>query len=172
LKSPYGNQLSEITHHDSRGKRLQVKEPKNIALIRSAQDWGDCQEEELSYYMENVHSTLIEGMNYICDNPIDTGCCCSRFSDEVDLEGNTQKRTFGFAYFLTLGHLEKWAEKHPTHLAIFGKFFEMAQHFNLQLDLKLWHEVSVLPGNHQLFEYVNCHSHTGLLPWFEVANVT
>ena len=121
--------------------------------------------------MENVHPTLIKGMNFIRDNPLETGCCTNRFADEVDLAGNPQKKTFGCAYFLTLAHLEQWAEHHPTHLAIFGNFFKMVKYFNFQLDLKLWHEVSVLPGDNQLFEYVNCHPNTGLLPWFEVETV-
>ena len=37
----------------------------------------------------------------------------------------------------------------------------------MQLDLQLWHEVAVLPHKEQLFEYVNCHPGTGLLPFFE-----
>ena len=104
-------------------------------------------------------------MDFIATTPEETGCACSRFSKELTLDGKEINKTFGFAYFLTLGHLEKWSKTHPTHLAIFHSFLEMAQSLG-QIDLKLWHEVSVLPEG-QVFEYLNCHPKTGLLPWFK-----
>ena len=33
-------------------------------------------------------------------------------------------------------------------------------------ELKLWHEVSITPAAGQVFEYINCHPGTGLLPYF------
>jgi len=31
------------------------------------------------------------------------------------------------------------------------------------MQLRLWHEVMVLPAETQSFEYVNCHDQTGLM---------
>ena len=45
---------------------------------------------------------------------------------------------------------------------------ELAKKHNFQINLKLWHEVWVVPGSHLHLEYHNCHPATGLLPWFEV----
>ena len=66
-----------------------------------------------------------------------------------------------------LAHLEQWVSSHPTHLAIYDRFMAMVQEHNFQLNIKLWHEVAVLPGNGQQFEYINCHPETGLLPDFD-----
>lgn len=162
-----GNQeeLVEESLIDSKGKRVFLKTPENLAIIRSAQNLTESKAEEKRRYDEEVYPHLIAGMDFIENNPLETGCCSSRFSEELSLNGETTGKTFGFAYFLTLGHLEKWSKTHPTHLKIFHSFLEMMQTMEQPIDIKLWHEVSVLPEG-QTFEYVNCHPKTGLLPWF------
>jgi aldoxime dehydratase len=75
-------------------------------------------------------------------------------------------------YFLTLGHLEKWAPMRPTHLAIFARFLTMVREYGKDLKLKLWHEVSVLTSEDQIFAYLNCHHDTGLLPYFSSTEIT
>ena len=136
-------------------------------MIRSAQNWTQCQGSELDLYQNEVHPVLIEGMNFIRDNPLDTGCISCRFMDELTETGEKQAKTFGMAYFLTMTHLEAWVRSHPTHLAIFRSFHKMVQQLDFQLDLRLWHEVIVLPEGPHIFEYVNCHEKTGLLPYFQ-----
>jgi aldoxime dehydratase len=42
----------------------------------------------------------------------------------------------------------------------------MVREYGKDLKLNLWHEVSVLPSERQIFEYLNCHHDTGLLPYF------
>jgi aldoxime dehydratase len=111
-------------------------------------------------------------MTFLRDHPDETGCCDLRFAEETDRDGATLKKTFGFGYFLTLAHLEKWSSTHPTHLAIFAKFLTMVREQGADLKLKLWHEVSVLPSTDQVFEYVNCHPDTGLLPYFPSVEIS
>ena len=166
FESSYGDTLLPLDKVDSKGKRLKVTPPENLCLIRSAQNWIECKDEELAIYENEVQPSLVEGMNYIRDNPIETGCISCRFMDELTMSGSEQSKTFGMAYFLTMGHLEAWAKSHPSHLAIFRNFNNMVRKLNFQLDLKLWHEVVVLPMGEHLFEYVNCHPQTGLLPYF------
>jgi aldoxime dehydratase len=167
LLSSHGERLPQLPPPLTRGRRLRVKAPANLAVIRSGQDWSDCAGAELAQYDESVRPALLEGMTFLRDHPADTGCCDLRFAEETSRDGSRLKRTFGLGYFITLGHLEKWAATHPTHLAIFSKFLTMAREFGSDLKLKLWHEVSVLPATGQVFEYVNCRSGTGLLPYFE-----
>jgi len=166
LRSSYGERMPRLGTKDTTGRRLRLRAPENLAIIRSGQDWTNCAGEELVEYEDSVRPALIEGMTFLRDNPDLAGCCELRFAQESDREGTPLKRTFGLGYFLTLGHLEKWAATHPTHLAIFGRFLTMVRKYSADLKLRLWHEVSVLPAADQVFEYINCNSETGLLPYF------
>ena len=172
FSSKIGDKLTYSPVVESQGKRVSVASPENICLIRSAQNWTQCQGDELAIYQNDVHPMLIEGMNFIRDNPLDTGCISCRLMDELTKTGEKQAKTFGMAYFLTMAHLEAWVKSHPTHLAIFRSFHKMVQQLNFQLDLKLWHEVIVLPQGPHVFEYVNCHEKTGLLPFFSPVDGT
>ncbi len=164
--NPAIDSLEFLPGTDNPGKRLRILPPENLCLIRSAQDWTNCKGEELNIYQDELQPVLVEGMNFIRDNPIETGCVSCRFMDELTIEGEPQSKTFGQAYFLTMGHLEAWSKSHPTHLAIFQGFHRMVQKLESPPDLKLWHEVIVLPPGQHIFEYVNCHPFTGLLPFF------
>jgi len=173
LRSAYGDHLPRLGATSTLDHRLRVTIPENLAVIRSGQDWTNCAASELAQFTESVQPALVEGMNFLRDHPGETGCCDLRFAEETDGNGLTLRKTFGLGYFLTLGHLEKWASTHPTHLAIFANFLTMVREHGKDLKLKLWHEVSVLPSTDQVFEYVNCHPETGLLPYFpsvEIAN--
>jgi aldoxime dehydratase len=37
------------------------------------------------------------------------------------------------------------------------------QELNFELQLRVYHEVSVLQANAQSYEYINCHPRTGLM---------
>ncbi|MGH8241542.1 MAG: phenylacetaldoxime dehydratase family protein, partial [Steroidobacteraceae bacterium] len=113
-----------------------------------------------------VYPMLLKGMEFLRDQPAQTGCYSCRFMSEVDERGGPTRRTFGLAAFASLAHLEQWAESHPTHLAIFNQFLTMAAELGAQMRLRLWHEVFVLPaGGGHSFEYLNCHPATGLIPF-------
>ncbi len=149
----------------SLGRRLRVRPAGNVCLIRSGQNWTDCGPEELDLYMEDVYPVFRAGMNFLRDNPLETGCLSCRFMEQLTIEGETQQKTFATAAFLSLGHLERWAKSHPTHLAIFKSFHELVHKRNFAVDLKLWHEVAVMPAGASVAEYINCRPETGLLPY-------
>jgi aldoxime dehydratase len=172
LRSEYGEKLPRLGTRSTAKRRLRVTAPENLAVIRSGQDWTDCAGSELAQFNESVQPALLEGMNFLRDHPDETGCCDLRFAEETDESGSPLKKTFGLGCFLTLGHLEKWASTHPTHLAIFARFLTMAREYGKELKLKLWHEVSVLPSAGQVFEYLNCHPETGLLPYFPSTEIS
>jgi aldoxime dehydratase len=70
------------------------------------------------------------------------------------------------AWWQSLAHLEAWAHRHPTHLAILKSFGELATHFAPDVTVVLGHEVYVVPKGGARAEYLNCHERTGLLPFF------
>ena len=73
------------------------------------------------------------------------------------------EKTFGLGYFDDLASLEKWSKSHKTHLDIFGRFLNYAKELENQVALRLFHEVLVLEGQQQEWEYVGCHGKTGML---------
>lgn len=146
--------------------RLQLEE--NLCLIRSGQDLRRCDSPEKESYDEIIRPELEAGMEYLELNSEESGCLACRFSDEKNIDGSPDDKTFGAAWFRSLGDLEKWSEDHPSHLAIFNSFFKHIENIGFEnVDLKLWHEVLVTSGEDDRFEYVSCHQNTGLLPWLE-----
>jgi len=102
-------------------------------------------------------------MRYLSDGDLEIGCYDCRYVDVVVETRQPAERTFGLAYFRELGDMEKWAESHPTHVEIFGRFMVAVQRLEFNLKLRLYHEVTIAAPDEQFFEYVNCHDATGLL---------
>ncbi|ROL68811.1 hypothetical protein BK634_13580 [Pseudomonas chlororaphis] len=145
------------------GRRVNVRAPHNLAIIRSGQVLEDLEGLEKQIYFNEIEPALRSGMDFLRDNPLDTGCLSCRLLGETDATGAPLPRTFGLAYFASLKHLEEWARNHPSHLRIFNRFIAMAGQLGGDIKLRLWHEVAVLPTQGQVFEYINCHPATGLL---------
>jgi aldoxime dehydratase len=145
------------------GARVRVTPGQNVCMIRSGQDWSDTRGEERATYLGRVRPKLVDGMTYLRDEGVPIGCYSCRFMQVLDDAGAATEKTFGQAYFSSLGALENWAEHHPTHLAIFGTFMHEMAPLGDAMQLRLWHEVMVLPAEAQSFEYVNCHDRTGLM---------
>ena len=147
----------------TRGRRISVQAPPNLALIRSGQDTSRCAVDERDEYDRLILPALREGMSFLGTHASETGCVSSRFMQEVDGGGRLTGRSFGHALFLSLADLERWSETHPTHLAIYNRFSAFARRRGPDLKLDLWHEVVVLEPEQARFEYANCHAGTGLL---------
>ena len=154
-------QLHQSIHPQTEA-RVRVMAHENIALIRSGQEWTETTNEERRLYLQEVEPVLREGMNFLRDHGLAIGCYSNRYMSHVDAELRPLQKSFGMSYWRSLEHMERWAESHPTHLAIFRSFMQMVQTLNFQHKLRLYHEVSVLQAQDQYFEYVNCHSRTGL----------
>jgi aldoxime dehydratase len=145
------------------GARVRVHPGRNVCMIRSGQDWSDTTGDERAIYLDRVQPRLVEGMTYLRDEGRPIGCLSCRYMRVLDDSGGVREKTFGQAYFTSLGALERWAEHHPTHLAIFGTFIREMAPLGDAMQLRLWHEVMVLPAEAQSFDYINCHDRTGLL---------
>ena len=145
------------------GKRILVTPPVNMCVIRSGQNWSACGSEEKTHYSEKLHPVLLKGMRFLRDHPIETNCYALRFVDQKDDAWGATEKSFGLGYSVDVHAFENWAKSHPTHLAIFGGFLEMAETFGAEMKLALWHEVTALPEEGCEFEYIGCRPQTGLL---------
>ena len=133
-----------------------------MCIIRSGQDWGHCSPEEAEFYKTKVEPSLRAGMDFLRDNPDDARYLSMRLMRCVDGESDLPQ-TFGLGYGLDIYAFEDWAKSHPTHLEIFGTFMDHAEKFGETMQLRLWHEVSVISTDAVDFEYIACHPKTGLL---------
>ena len=145
------------------GLRVVVTPPENMCVIRSGQNWGSCNPEQRRWYLEKLHPVLLEGMCYLRDNPRETNCYSLRFVDRKDASWGAMEQSFGLGFAMDVHAFEQWAKSHPTHVAIFDGFLKMVDTFGTDLQLRLWHEVTALPGRGCEFEYIGCHPDTGLL---------
>ncbi|KAK0639715.1 heme-containing dehydratase-domain containing protein [Cercophora newfieldiana] len=146
--------------------RVRVPGRANLTVIRSGQDWRDTTPEERTLYLETMHPVLEKGMTFLRDHGEEVGCYSCRFMEIVDADSGKADgidRTFGLAYFDEMASLEGWSKEHPTHLAIFGGFFQYAKKLENNVTLRVFHEVMVLEAEQQWFEYVGCHGGTGML---------
>jgi len=138
-----------------------IEPQENLCIIRSGQDWSACDAEQLSEYTDMIEPTLNEGMNFLRDEGASVHCYSCRYMKDFELDGSMTKRSCGLAYFRTMEDLENWAEHHPSHLKIFHTFLSIAPKHGPNLQLRLWHEVSVLPSEGCRAEYINCRPGTG-----------
>jgi hypothetical protein len=156
---------------NSRVRRIRVPGKKNLAVIRSGQDWSGAPDEEQQLYTETMYPVLRQGMDFLRDSGRQVGCYSCRFMEGQDgtrLDtGNTgTQKTFGLAYFADLGALEAWSRDHETHKRIYGGFFRYAKALRNNISLRFFHEVFVLEPEQQFFEYVGCNAETGMLASF------
>lgn len=114
-------------------------------------------------YVEDVEPVLRAGMNFLRDNGLQIGWFSNRYMTVVDSNCRPAEKTFGMSWWKSLAALERWAESHPTHLAIFGAAMKYLCTIGPAAKLKLYHEVTVAAADEQYFEYCNCHAKTGML---------
>jgi aldoxime dehydratase len=145
------------------GVRRRVLPQENLCLIRSGQDWSDTDADERAMYLQDVEPVLRAGMDFLRDDGLAIGCYANRYMTVVDRDGMAMDKTFGMSWWRSLAALERWAESHPTHVAIFGAAMKYLSTLGPAAKLKLYHEVTVAAADEQHFEYLNCHDGTGLL---------
>jgi aldoxime dehydratase len=169
LESPYGEVPPSSKELHSDGRRLRVSVPVNVATLRSGQYWAHAEKEQLDDYLENMRPRLMRGMEYLSTNKKESGTLALRVMTNLNDDGTERKETSVYAHFISLANLERWAESHTTHHAIYHHAIAMNRHYKEARQFVSWHELFVLPGGE--FEYVNCHPSTGLLPYFSTMAV-
>lgn len=141
---------------------VRVQPHDNLAIIRSGQDWSLCGEAERASYFSDVEPQLKAGMDFLTSDGATIGCYANRYMTSSDGDGRLLEQTFGLSFWHSLADMEKWAESHPTHVKIFMAAMNFLQ-TNAGAKLRLSHEVAVVSGDQQYYEYNNCHSTTGML---------
>lgn len=105
------------------------------------------------------------GMQYLWDNPVETGTLGLRFLQNTDKDDNPIKETCGAGFHRNWADLERWSSRHPSHLKIFNGAMRHAKEFGEERKFMTWHEVSILKKGEVGFEYVNVDPTTGVIRW-------
>ena len=177
LDSPFGQTLPPPRTRDTRGRKVTVHAPPNLCFVREGQDWSECGSAERAVWDSKLEPVLMRWVEHLATEPEVSGCCSvwqGRDCQETDM-APLDSFTVN-AYFLSLGHLERDARSHPTHLAVvntYVKTLEELQRSNPDFDteLYLWAEAHILPEGHVKAEYINCNGTTGLLPYFHTVDL-
>lgn len=145
------------------GARIGITGNSALCLIRSGQDWSDTDGDERRMYRQDVEPVLREGMDFLRDRGLEVGCFANRYVTVEDAAGRPLEKSYGMSWWKSLAKLERWAESHPTHVAIFGAAMKYLSTLGPAAKLRLYHEVTVAQADEQFFEYLNCHPRTGML---------
>ncbi len=146
---------------DSIGRCICVEMPANVCFARGGPDWSGSSGEEREVFLADVYPALLEGARYLAGNPEEAGCYSCRVVHETERGGGACDQVNVLAYYVTLRNLENWTARHPTHLAIYGRFLAMLRRIGRMPDVLLDHEISVLPRGKLTGVYVNCDPGTG-----------
>lgn len=148
------------------GQRLAIRPPAGLTVIRSGVSWAACGPEQRESYERNVRPKLDAGMDYLRENPVETGCPALRQVVLTDAVGQPLEEAYSLGLFISLHHLEAWAKDHPTHLAIYHRAMAERRKYQDALELRTYNEIYVLDADALDFEYVNCPPSAGLIPYF------
>lgn len=146
--------------------------PLNLVHIRSGQYWEACGTDEVQAYETKLEPALESGLQYLWNNPEETGAMGLRYLRNEENASATapetpRKETCVAGFFTNLGKLETWAHTHRSHLKIYHGALNHAKVFGKERKFRTWHEVSVLETDAAKFRYINCvqgSGVTGLLP--------
>lgn len=155
--------IAYAEREDTLGRLINVAVPENTCIIRSGVSWANCGKEQLTSYNSNIKPKLDFGMDYLRNNPIETGCLALRQVEVIDADGKVASEGYSAGVFQSLAHLEKWAHSHPSHLAIYTRAMAEREKYKDALELRTYHEIYVI-NRAADFQYLNCHGKTGLLP--------
>jgi hypothetical protein len=147
----------------------------NLVHIRSGQFWENCSETESSAYETTLQPTLRAGLRYLWENrtsnkpPAPLNSSANGAPDpNPEPQRESAKETSAAGFFRNLSDLEKWAKRHPSHLAIFNGAIAHARTFGENRKFRTWHEVSILKRGEASFEYVNCLPRTGVISYLQL----
>jgi len=59
-------------------------------------------------------------MDFLRDDGRAIGCFANRYAVVETADGRPTEKSYGMSWWRSLAALERWAESHPTHVAIFG----------------------------------------------------
>ena len=164
--------VPEMRIRDTRGRRLRVTTPDNLCYLREGQGWDDAGDEERGIWQQQMEPTVADWIATLRDEPQRTGClsvrCCREFDGTTGMPRERQSQA---VFALSLHHIERAARTIATHLAVKNTFIRMHADAHFVPRMHVWVEMLILKNGELVADYVNCHPHTGLLPYFEAAEV-
>lgn len=167
FKSPL-NEMPEERDDVTKGKRLTVDLPDNVCFIREGQGLAACGAEEKEVWDTQMADRVDTWTEYLEKETDDTGCFSIRFTKEEDVESGTPNmRQSQNAFLISLGHIQKAARNICPHLEVRQSFIDMYTAPKFMPSMHVWVEVHILKSGDVEAEYVNCHSKTGFLRFFE-----
>jgi aldoxime dehydratase len=170
LESPARGVMVAPAARSSCGGHWMAAVPHNATILRSGQFWEGAGQEQLEDYLEQLQPKLMRGMQHLVANRGETGCLSLRIMTNVNEDGSPRAETSVYATFLSLDQLERWAASHETHLDIYRHAIAMNRQHKEKREVVTWHELFVVQlGN--VFEYINCHPATGILPYVRAMRV-
>ncbi len=113
-------------------------------------------------YLDDVEPVLRAGMDFLRDEGARDRLLRQPLPDRGRGRRSPSTARFGMSWWRSLAALERWAESHPTHVAIFGAAMHYLSTLGPAARLRLYHEVSVASADEQSFNYVDCVPGTGL----------
>lgn len=164
--------VPDLIVRETHGRRLRVVTPDNLCYLREGQGWDDAGSEERSIWQEQMEPTVADWTATLRDDPQRTGCLSVRCCREHDANsGQPLERQSQAVFALSLHHIERAARTIPTHLAVKDTFTRMHAEAKFAPRMHVWVEMLILKAGDLVADYVNCHPHTGLLPYFEALDV-
>ncbi|KAL2841106.1 heme-containing dehydratase protein [Aspergillus pseudodeflectus] len=151
------------------GQRVCGRNYDNMCHIRSGQRWEDCDAEEREAYEGDLQPTLMRGMQYLWENPEETGSIGLRMGQRViATDKQPLRETSVIGFHRNWADMEKWSSRHPSHLEIFSASMKHGKRFGDDRKFITWQEVAILKEGEAAFEYINCDPRTGVIRWIEM----
>jgi len=170
LESPQRGVMPAPSARQSAAGHWIAAVPHNATILRSGQFWEGAGKEQLADYLEQLQPKLMRGMQHLVGQRAETGCLSLRIMTNLNEDGSPRAETSVYATFLSMEQLERWAASHETHLDIYRHAIAMNRQYKEKREVVTWHELFVVQlGN--VFEYVNCHPATGILPYAKALKV-
>jgi aldoxime dehydratase len=171
LESEWGDGPLGRRHPQTRGRRVRVSVPKNLIFVREGSEPTHMGAEERKLWDEQMKPALDSWVDYLANNPIESGAAVTRNVIEQDVvTGEETEKGSQLVYFLSLRHLERTVRTQPSHTALYNYQIKITGDFLAKGEspaLIVWVEAYLLEKGRLDAEYVNCEPDVGLPAWFD-----
>ncbi|MFJ4156256.1 phenylacetaldoxime dehydratase family protein [Pseudomonas sp. NPDC089752] len=156
----------------TKGKRLTLQIPDNVCFIREGQDWSRAGDEERAVWRETMDEVVKSWTGILVERSGDSGTFNLRSMQNIDpINNSTLDKQTQVAFLLSLSGIEKAARTWKEHLQVHASLIKMFREAKFKPTMNIWAEMFILKSQDFSPIYINCHSETGLLPYFDVTEI-
>lgn len=160
--------LPKAALKQSIGQRIQLSIPDNVCFIREGQDWSKAGEEERNVWKTTMDEVVRSWTGILVERAADSGTLNLRSMNDLDAaSGERLDKQTQVAFLLSLDGIERAARTWKEHLAVHSSLIRMFREATFKPTMNIWAEMFILKTGDMKPLYVNCHPHTGLLPYFD-----